>query len=278
MASRPYTGRTTSPYGPRVAPTAGASTWHEGIDGIGGYNTAPESGTVIGYGYVGGWGNRITFRGDSGTVHYLAHNAPNGLLVSVGVHVREGATLGVKGMTGVATGVHVHWETRPGGGSTIDPERWLREQNTTRPATVVKFSQTVKNEQSWLNRSRGERLVTDGLLGPATKAAIKRYQAFLGVKTDGVWGPATQAAHAVYYARVTKPKAKPKAKPTTASFGRVDVVQRALKTKYRLYASKLAVDNIDGPATKAAVKEFQRRAGLKVDGVAGPVTRKALGV
>jgi peptidoglycan hydrolase-like protein with peptidoglycan-binding domain len=38
------------------------------------------------------------------------------------------------------------------------------------------------------------------------------------------------------------------------------------------------VDNIDGPATKAAVREFQRRAGLTVDGIAGPATRKALGV
>lgn len=37
------------------------------------------------------------------------------------------------------------------------------------------------------------------------------------------------------------------------------------------------VDAIHGPATSAAVVEFQRRAGLQTDGVAGRQTRKALG-
>jgi peptidoglycan hydrolase-like protein with peptidoglycan-binding domain len=38
-----------------------------------------------------------------------------------------------------------------------------------------------------------------------------------------------------------------------------------------------AVDGIPGPRTTAAVRRFQRRAGLVVDGVAGPRTRAALG-
>lgn len=132
MARRPYSGRTTSPYGPRLAPIKGASTFHAGLDGIGDYyNRAPEAGVVVWYGYNGGWGNLIKFRGDSGTVHYLAHNAPGGLVAPVGSRQAEGAALGVKGMTGTATGVHVHWETRPGGGSPIDPEAWLRSQGGT---------------------------------------------------------------------------------------------------------------------------------------------------
>lgn len=67
-------------------------------------------------------------------------------------------------------------------------------------------------------------------------------------------------------------------KLTTASFGRVDVVQRALKTRYPAYAGRLVIDNQDGPRTRAAVKEFQRRSGLKPDGIAGPATRHLLGV
>lgn len=38
-----------------------------------------------------------------------------------------------------------------------------------------------------------------------------------------------------------------------------------------------AVDGLPGPRTGAAVRSFQRRAGIAVDGVAGPQTRSALG-
>lgn len=40
----------------------------------------------------------------------------------------------------------------------------------------------------------------------------------------------------------------------------------------------LKVDNSFGPATEAAVKAFQKRAGLTVDGVAGKLTLAALGI
>lgn len=60
-----------------------------------------------------------------------------------------------------------------------------------------------------------------------------------------------------------------------------DPVRRAqekLKTSYPLYAGRLVVDGINGPATKAAVKEFQRRSGLVADGIIGPKTLRALGL
>src|SRR3954451_8664127 len=37
------------------------------------------------------------------------------------------------------------------------------------------------------------------------------------------------------------------------------------------------IDAIDGPGTRAAVRAFQQRAGLSVDGVAGGATRARLG-
>jgi murein DD-endopeptidase MepM/ murein hydrolase activator NlpD len=42
-----------------------------------------------------------------------------------------------------------------------------------------------------------------------------------------------------------------------------------------LYAG--TIDGLRGPGTTAAVRRFQRRAGLPVDGIAGPRTRRALG-
>lgn len=54
-------------------------------------------------------------------------------------------------------------------------------------------------------------------------------------------------------------------------------VQARLNRDYPAY-SRLAVDGIDGPRTRAAVSEFQRRSGLVPDGVAGPLTRARLGL
>jgi putative chitinase len=39
---------------------------------------------------------------------------------------------------------------------------------------------------------------------------------------------------------------------------------------------KLVVDGLYGPATRRAVRAFQRDAGLEVDGIAGPVTEGAI--
>jgi peptidoglycan hydrolase-like protein with peptidoglycan-binding domain len=59
-----------------------------------------------------------------------------------------------------------------------------------------------------------------------------------------------------------------------ASSGDVAALQVALHAR-GLYAG--SVDGIDGPATAAGVRAFQRGAGLAADGVAGPATRRALG-
>ena len=55
----------------------------------------------------------------------------------------------------------------------------------------------------------------------------------------------------------------------------VKTIQRKLKN-WGYY--KGAVDGIFGPQTKEAVKYFQRKNGLKVDGIVGPKTLAALGI
>lgn len=66
------------------------------------------------------------------------------------------------------------------------------------------------------------------------------------------------------------------AAPAAAATGKpaVAALQVALQAR-GLYAGP--IDGVTGPGTVAAVRRFQRRAGLPVDGVAGPNTRRALG-
>ena len=55
---------------------------------------------------------------------------------------------------------------------------------------------------------------------------------------------------------------------------RVAALQTALTAK-GLYSG--TIDGVNGSATRAAVRRFQRSAGIQIDGVAGPRTRRAFG-
>ena len=56
----------------------------------------------------------------------------------------------------------------------------------------------------------------------------------------------------------------------------VSELQRRLKAAYRDYAGHLPIDGDFGPLTDAAVREFQRRSNLWVDGIVGPQTAAEL--
>jgi peptidoglycan hydrolase-like protein with peptidoglycan-binding domain len=53
----------------------------------------------------------------------------------------------------------------------------------------------------------------------------------------------------------------------------MDGVQTALT---KLDFDPGAIDGFDGPHTQAAVRSFQQQASIRVDGIVGPQTRKAL--
>jgi murein DD-endopeptidase MepM/ murein hydrolase activator NlpD len=117
--SWPLQGRITSPYGPRWG------GFHTGIDIAGSIGTpyyAAAAGTVVAAGWGGAYGNMILIDHGNGVETRYAHSSK--LLVSVGTHVSKGQKIGLVGMTGNATGPHLHFEVIKNG-ATVNPENYL---------------------------------------------------------------------------------------------------------------------------------------------------------
>ena len=106
----------TSGFGGRVAPTAGATTGHDGIDYGAGYGAAvyaADSGTVITAQYNSARGNYIVINHGNGMQTWYQHLSS--MNVSVGQTVARGQVIGNVGTTGISTGPHLHFEVHVGG-------------------------------------------------------------------------------------------------------------------------------------------------------------------
>lgn len=116
----PTDGPATSEFGPRFG------RMHKGLD-IGADAGAPiaaaRSGRVVFSGWKGGYGNTIDIDHGGGVVTRYAHQSA--MLVSDGQRVAQGALIGRVGMTGSATGPHLHFEVRVDD-HPRDPRRVLR--------------------------------------------------------------------------------------------------------------------------------------------------------
>lgn len=118
--------RISSLYGGRKSPTAGASSFHKGIDISGSYGDnvyAYKYGKVISSGYnSGGYGNMILIKHEDGSSTRYAHLSS--VLVSVGDIVYGGQTIGRVGSTGISTGNHLHFEMLING-SNVNPYNYI---------------------------------------------------------------------------------------------------------------------------------------------------------
>lgn len=110
----------------------------------------------------------------------------------------------------------------------------------------------------------------DGKFGTATENAVRAFQRKLGLKVDGVAGTKTLAA--LSGQSTTEDTATGTLRPG-ATGEAVKAMQRRLKT-LTLYTG--SIDGKYGTGTENAVRAFQRRMGLKVDGIAGQATLQAL--
>ena len=100
----------TSPFGNRVSPTTGASTYHQGVDldtGTGWPVVAAKAGRVVVAGYGSAAGNYVKIDHGDGVSSIYMHLS--NYCVSAGQMVSAGQQIGTTGATGVATGDHLHF-------------------------------------------------------------------------------------------------------------------------------------------------------------------------
>jgi murein DD-endopeptidase MepM/ murein hydrolase activator NlpD len=105
----------------------------------------------------------------------------------------------------------------------------------------------------------------DGVRGPLTTAAVRRFQARRGLAVDGVAGPATRRA----LGRRGRPRLG--ARVMRAGMRGWDVAGLQFLLGRQGFPSG-GVDGGLGPRTDAALRRFQSWAGLGADGLAGPAT------
>lgn len=111
-----------------------------------------------------------------------------------------------------------------------------------------------------------------GRFGSSTGAAVRAFQEARGIHVDGICGPETWAALVESGFRLGDRLLFLRS-PNLRGDDVIDL-QRRLNA---LGFDAGREDGILGPATTAALKEFQRNAGISVDGIAGPATTTAMG-
>lgn len=105
--------RISSVYGSRKHPILKTWRQHTGVDYAASSGTPVRSigdGRVVFAGWKGGYGRTVEVRHANGMVSRYAHLSALGAGIKVGAPVKIASTIGRVGMTGLATGPHLHFE------------------------------------------------------------------------------------------------------------------------------------------------------------------------
>ena len=132
----------SSGYGPRNAPKAGASTYHQGVDikvPVGTSVIAVKSGTIVYSGWQDpnnhsiGFGQYIKVKNDDGSVSYYGHLSK---LDAQSGRINAGQTIAKSGNTGTSSGPHLHYGEKSNG-SWINPKPLLEEARSSSTTSSV---------------------------------------------------------------------------------------------------------------------------------------------
>ncbi|NKG21125.1 peptidoglycan-binding protein [Paeniglutamicibacter terrestris] len=222
-------------------------------------------------------GNGMLISNPDGEGNGYNHVRPVGGL-KVGDKVAAGELIGYNDSSGNQSGPHLHFEmwsdwedpfsdynprlafdahhVRPGSAPAIDVVPVAVITPTTKPKPKPSTGGNTRADNTAIQTALTEMGINvgrqDGVDGDLMKAGVKVFQRAHGLKDDGVWGAKTQAV-----------------------FDLNERIQKALKSKGY---TKQIVDGFLGAQSVANIKDYQRRNGLFVDGIAGDKTRKSLGL
>ncbi|HVA16020.1 MAG TPA: peptidoglycan DD-metalloendopeptidase family protein [Stellaceae bacterium] len=107
--------RISSGFGMRRHPILGFTRMHQGVDFAVPTGTpimASGDAVVASAGWNSGYGNLVVLKHNAGYSTAYAHMSRFAKGIKPGVHVRQGEVIGYVGMTGLATGPHLHYEVR----------------------------------------------------------------------------------------------------------------------------------------------------------------------
>lgn len=151
--------------------------------------------------------------------------------------------------------------------------------------------QNVRLIQFWLKIAKtlypslGD-VSVDGVFGPATAAAVKKFQSYFGLVSDGVVGSATwKKLYEVYNDIANKllsSSLRPGEYPGELKNGSSGTAVRELQfylyllSAYESGIPSVSVDGQFGARTEAAVRAYQKLASLTVDGIVGRATWNSL--
>lgn len=120
-------GRISSSFGRRSSPTAGASTYHKGIDiavSSGTPIVAAGAGTVVTAAYSSSAGNYVMI--SHGSRLYTVYMHCSRLAVKQGDTVERGQIIAYVGSTGISTGSHLHFGVSKDG-AYVNPMRYVSQ-------------------------------------------------------------------------------------------------------------------------------------------------------
>jgi len=126
----PVTGPLMAGFGERTDPFSGEGARHTGVDIASPTGTpvkATADGVVISAGWNGGYGRCVIIDHGNGLQTWYGHLSK--IDVMEGEEIRQGETLGLVGMTGRATGPHLHYEVRIHS-TPVNPYRFLAHAST----------------------------------------------------------------------------------------------------------------------------------------------------